>query len=234
MTGAVWSDDDLADVRKLQATARHDRQAWPFAIVALGLVELFAAPFYILPTRPTGLAVQPPGVLGFEPIASTSPWSGIYWVVALAVADCAIAVHYCRVAARRGIIGPVWPFVTSGLLLLVLLVVWTPSIVERIDASLSRLYTATPQLWGRGLAPLLVVALGIVILACTERSLPLTAIAAGHFVAAVVANLYDLANLSAALGARGFGSYALLPNLLLPSLVLLISGCVAAALRRTR
>ena len=246
--GAVTTDggtNGLDDIRRLRATARRDRQAWPFALVVLGLVVILAAPFYVARTPGAGPTVVvltsdtlgPLAEIG-PPFAALGLWAGVYWIVALVAAGLLIAVHYRRTAARRGIAGPLWPVAATGIVLLVLLVALTPRILNLLSPSpTSSLSTgaglpAAETLWLRGLTPLLVVALIVVVLAWTERSIWLAAVAAGYLALALVANLYDLSNLGYRAGWPPAGRFDLLPNLLLPGLVLLVAGAAAAALRR--
>lgn len=241
--GTIGGSGGIDDVRRLRRGARRDRQAWPFALVVLGLVVVLAAPFYVRePFARPSEAIQVSQTFGpladiGAPFATFGVWAGPYWVVALVVAGLLVAVHYRRVATRRGIAGPLWPVVVAGLVLLVVLLALTPRLVQLIDSGpRARLSTAAlpavVTLHLRCLTPLLLVALVLVVLAWTERSPALAAIAALYLALALVANLYDLENLGYALGLPGDGRLSLLPNLLLPGLLLLGAGGVALVHRR--
>lgn len=234
------------DVHRLRMTARRDRQAWPFALVVLGLVVLVAAPFYVRdPIGSDGGGWRSPAALG--PLADLGPafvaagaWAGLYWVVALTLAGVLVAVHYRRTAARRGIAGPLWPVVVAGLVLIVVMLGLTPRLLGLVAAPAPRaqltiggLQTGALALSTRGLTPLLLIALVLVVLAWTERSPALGAITALYLALALVANLYDLENLGYRAGISSFGRFGLLPNLLLPGLFLLAAGA-AATLRHRR
>lgn len=232
------------DIRRLRIAARRDRQQWPFALVVLGLVVVLAEPFYV------GGRFVGAGNSGFQdspalgPLASIGPpftrygqWAGLYWVVALVVAGLLIAVHDRRAAARRGIAGPVWPVITAGLVLLVVLLALTPRILELFPlASRAQLSTralpAQQTLYLRGLTPLLLIALLLLVLAWTERSVALTVIALVQLGLALVVNLYDLPNLGYHAGLPLLGRYDLVPNLLVPGAFLLVTGACAALWRR--
>ncbi len=235
------------DIRRLRVAARHDRQQWPFTLVILGLVVVLAAPFYV-GGRDRWVFVTGNGVVqaspALGPLASIGPpftrlgeWAGLYWVVALVAAGLLIAVHDRRSAARRGIAGPLWPAITAGLVLLVVLLALTPRILELFPlASRAQLSTgslpARQSLYLRGLTPLLLIALVLVVLAWTERSGALAIVAVVQLALALVVNLYDLPNLADYLGLSSPGPDELLPNLLLPGAVLIVTGAGAALRRR--
>lgn len=233
------------DIRRLRGAARRDRQQWPFALVVLGLVVVLAAPFYV-GNRFAGPSqagvVQVSQFLG--PLANIGPpftrlgqWAGPYWVVALVGAGLLIAVHDRRAAARRGIAGPVWPAITAGLVLLVVLLGLTPRILELFPlASRAQLSTgalpAQQTLYLRGLTPLLLIALVLVVLAWTERSAALAVVAVVQLALALVVNLYSLPNVAYHADLPVPGGDDLLPNLLLPGAVLIVTGAGAALWRR--
>ena len=233
----------IDDVRRLRATARRDRQAWPLALVVLGVVVVGATPFYVFGS-PRRFSLQASETLGplaniGAPHAPLGQWAGLYWVVALVVAILLIAVVYRRAAARRGIAGPLWPVVTTGLVMLIALLFLTPRILylqrPRPVALLSTgAVSAVQTLYFRGLTPLLVIALVVLVLAWTERSVPLAIVAAVYLTSALVANLYDLANLGFRTNVMFPGRYDALPNLLLPGFVLLVTGIFAALWRGDR
>ena len=232
----------IDDVRRLRAAARRDRQEWPFTLMVIGVVVLLAWPFYVFRGMPASRpsVAQVSETLG--PLANIGPrfatlglWAGLYWVVALVVAGLVIAWHDRRAATRRGIAGPLWPVVAAGLVLLVAMLALTPRILDvlalpaRAELSTGPLPTGL-TLSLRGLTPLLVVALVLVVLAWTERSAPLAGIAAVYLALALVVNLSDLPGNH--VGMPAMGRYDLLPSLLVPGTVLLVTGAVATGRRR--
>ncbi len=241
----------LDDIRRLRATARRDRQEWPFALVVLGLVVMLAAPFYVFPAPAStsgSFSLRVSDALG--PLAGIGPpfavlgqWTGLYWVVALVAAGLVVAVHYRRAAARRGIAGPLWPFVLAGIVMLAALVLAVPRLLFFLvrtatpTVGLALLSTAAPPvamtLWMRGLTPLLVIGVAVLVLSWTERSAPLAVIGVGYLALAIAANVYNLSDLDQA-GLPFSGRYDMLPNVLLPGVALLVAGLVAAAVMRHR
>jgi multisubunit Na+/H+ antiporter MnhB subunit len=84
---------------------------------------------------------------------------------------------------------------------------------------------------GRAIA-FLIIAAGLCVLARLERSPGLAVVAALHAGAAVLAAAYNVENLVFRLGWSPRGDqwrYTDLPNVLLPALVLLVGGAIAAA-----
>jgi hypothetical protein len=231
----------IDDVRRLRATARRDRQAWPLALVVLGLVVVGGTPFYVYGS-PRRFSLQASETLGplaniGAPFAPLGQWAGLYWVVALVVGILLIALLHRRAAARRGIAGPLWPVVTTGIVMLVALLFLTPRILDLFRpqpvAFLSTgALSAVQTLYFRGLTPLLVIALVVLVLAWTERSVPLAIVAAIYLALALVANLYDMANLGFRTNVMFPGRYDALPNLLVPGVMLLATGIFAALWRR--
>jgi len=92
------------------------------------------------------------------------------------------------------------------------------------------------DLWVRGTFAFLVAAAGLWVLAWAERSRALAVIALAYTGAALLAGLYNVENLLYPLGWNpGYGiasaRLAMLPNVLLPALVLLVAGAGAFFLR---
>jgi hypothetical protein len=87
----------------------------------------------------------------------------------------------------------------------------------------------------RGTFPFVIIAVGLWALAWAERSRALAGIAAIYTGTALLASLYDIENLLFRLGwnpAPGESDLTSLPNVLLPALVLLVTGAGAFAVQR--
>jgi len=89
------------------------------------------------------------------------------------------------------------------------------------------------DLWMRGTFAFLIAAAGLWVLAWAERSRALAVITLAYTGAALLASLYDVENLLYRLGwsPGPGGAVAMLPNVLLPALVLLAGGAGAFFLR---
>jgi hypothetical protein len=86
----------------------------------------------------------------------------------------------------------------------------------------------------RGTFPLVLIGIGLCVLAWAERSIALTVIAAGYLALSLVASLYDIQNVLYRLGWTLSPQAGLLPNVVLPALVLLLSGAGARVVQRRR
>jgi hypothetical protein len=215
--------------------------------VVFGVVTLGSMPFYLLTVpsvstpgcHPAGQGVLSCAVRGgvaplggaFDPQMAASTlgrWATVYWALAVAAGFAVVVGYYRRRARAAGLQSRVWPAVAVGVGLLGLVVA-----VDRHGAYVPPF----PDLWIRGTAALLVVALGIAALAVLERSLPFAAFALGFVGLALLSCLYDDVNLLQRVGMAGLfeGSANPLPNLLLPGLYLLVGGlCSWAGGRRAR
>ncbi|HZU54578.1 MAG TPA: hypothetical protein VFA06_01790 [Actinocrinis sp.] len=210
--------------------ARRTRQGAWFPLLLLGLIIVGAIPFYRL-----NLPTMAPGSSGVlvgrreEPIISgeiTDPRADWYWLIALIAGYGAIALFYRWRARRTGVAGRIWPYTVAGLLLFALLL----TTGSEVPAPVNLQRVLPGELAGRGLLPLITIGLGLFVLAWTERSLLLAALATVYLALAVVANLYDTENLFYRLGWISPWDYenAPLPNLLLPAVPLLLGGAVFA------
>jgi len=70
------------------------------------------------------------------------------------------------------------------------------------------------------------------VLAWAERSIALSVIAAGYLALSLIASLYDIQNVFYRLGWNLSPAVSSLPNVVLPALVLLLSGAGAWAVQR--
>ncbi len=86
----------------------------------------------------------------------------------------------------------------------------------------------------RGTFPLVLIGMGLCVLAWAERSIALTVIAAGYLALSLVASLYDIENVFYDLGWNISPADSGLPNVVLPALVLLLSGAGAWVVQRRR
>jgi hypothetical protein len=217
-----------------------------FALVVFGLVVLFAMIFYHDP----GLTASSPGCQAFAngitcssvsvsrgvfgsglgsptsaSIGHVSPWATTYWVMSISIGIATVVGFYAMRARSSGVVGRIWPFATVGGGVLVLAVASRGWITFKIPG----------DFWIRGMQALLVIAIGLIALAITERSRAFLLYVAGFLGIAVLSCLYDVSNLFVRLGIGSTwnGNIEALPNLILPGLYLLIGGVVFFVLRRS-
>jgi hypothetical protein len=159
------------------------------------------------------------------PIDHVSPWATTYWVVSIFIGIVAVVGFYWVRARTLGVAGRIWPFATVGIGVLVLAVASRGWITFKIPA----------DFWIRGMQPLLVIAIGLLALAITERSLAFLIYVIGFLGLALLSCLYDVSNLFTRLGIGSTwnGNFEALPNLILPGMYLLVGGVAFYVLRRS-
>lgn len=239
-------DANLAYAEQLRWRTRVARDGSWFALVVFGLIVLLAMVFYHYPGLSasslgchgsgnsftcTSVSVSR-GVFGSglgsptsPPIDHVSPWATTYWVVSIFGGIAAVVSFYWLRVRSSGVAGRIWPFATVGIGVLVLAVVSRGWITFKIPA----------DFWIRGMQPLLVIAIGLMALAVTERSRAFLTFVVGFLGLALLSCLYDVSNLFVrlGLGSTWNGNNEALPNLILPGLYLLIGGVVFYFVRRS-
>jgi hypothetical protein len=227
----------LGEARKARRQARRARHAYWFPLVLFGLLTCASIPFYIqrFPAGPGFYAVTGPasyfnssylGGFGFL----TGGYLGYYWLAAMLVGLAATAVWYRLRGDRVGLRTPSRGFVITGLVLVVLALL-IPILAESGGVG-PQLFLAPGDLLVRGTFPLVLIGIGLWVLAWAERSIALTVIAAGYLALALVASLYDIENVFYRLGWNLSPQASRLPNVVLPALVLLLSGAGAWVVQR--
>jgi hypothetical protein len=206
-------------------------------LVLFGLISALAAPLYVRPpesprgadgsTGSVGLALM----LGGDDQATAEPRL-LYWLVSLSAGFAATVWWYRRHAQRAGVQTPTRGYVIAGLLSSAV-VISMPFWIGLASATNAGRLAVEPIEMAiyRGAIAFLVIAAGLCVLARLERSPGLAVAAALHAAAAVLAAEYNVENLLFRLGWNPQGDqwrYADLPNVLLPAVVLLIGGAVAA------
>ncbi|MGC1420563.1 MAG: hypothetical protein WA786_10660 [Acidimicrobiales bacterium] len=237
---------DLAYAEQMRWRTRVARDGSWFALVIFGVIVLLAMVFYRYPGLSasslgchgsansftcTSVSVSR-GVFGSglgsptsPPIDHVSPWATTYWVVSIFGGIAAVVGFYWMRVRSSGVAGRIWPFAAVGLGVLVLAVVSRGWITFKIPA----------DFWIRGMQPLLVIAIGLLALAVTERSPAFFIFVVGFLGLALLSCLYDVSNLFArlGLGSAWNGSNEALPNLILPGLYLLVGGAAFYLVRRS-
>ena len=152
-----------------------------------------------------------------------------YWLGAMLLGIAATVLWYRWRGNRVGLRTPARGYLITGLVIVALALLLP--LAPRYG---SGLYVIMPgDLLARGTFPFVLIGLGLCFLAWAERSTALTVIAVVYLALALLASLYDIENvfwnwfhwaLSPAASA--------LPNVLLPALVLLLSGAGAWVVQR--
>jgi hypothetical protein len=232
----------LVEVRSLRRRTRLARHAYWFPLVLFGVLTCASIPFYIAPqwlSLPLVVGIRRPGLLDSPYLGAQSLLvrSGLplYWLVALLVGVAATAFWYRWHGRRVGLRTPSRGYLITGLALLVAAML-IPVIAEyaphRPGQASVFLYLIPGDLVNRGTFPFVIIAIGLCVLAWAERSIALAIVAAAYLSLSLVASLYDLVNVLWRLGWTLNAADQALPNVVLPALVLLLSGAGAWAVQR--
>jgi hypothetical protein len=229
----------LGEVRAVRRRARLARHAYWFPLALFGLLIGASVPFYLPPTG-SGVYYGPPGprflqsaYLGGFGIASYRG-TAYYWLGAMLLGIAATVFWYRWRGNRVGLRTPARGYLLTGLII-VALALLIP--LAGRSGGVRMLLIMPGDLLIRGTFPFVLIGLGLCFLAWAERSAGLAVIATVYLAVALVASLYDIENVFYNwFGVKGLGATAsALPNVLLPALVLLLSGAGAWAVqRRTR
>ena len=226
----------LGEMRAIRRRARLARHAYWFPLVLFGLLTLASVPFYIrrFPVSGgavrigPGLGVLRGGFLGGAGLLEVANGTAYYWLAAMLLGITATVLWYRWRGNRIGLRTPARGYLITGLTLLALAL-----LIPVVSGRSVRL----PLLWPgdyviSDLFPLLLIGLGLFVLAWSERSTGLAAIAVGYFAIALVANLYFLSNVLYRLHWTLNPAAADVPNVVLPALALLIAGAGAWVVQR--
>jgi len=171
-------------------TRRAQRAAW-FPLLVFGLLTLVATPLYREPTgasRTTHLLRGPLSFFAGGLMLRNPAALSLYWLTALIVGYVATVVFFRWRASRDGVVTSVWPYVGTGLALMLLLAFLSAIPFLPGDAAL------------RGLTPVLTIAVGLFVLAWAQRSAGVWIFACLFFAVAMTADLYNMSNLFARIG----------------------------------
>jgi FtsH-binding integral membrane protein len=231
----------LSDLARLRQQARTARHAYWFPLVLFGLLTCASVPFYVSDViQPApGVAIlratPPPTLLGGELAGRNGVFLAWYWAFALVVGHLLTWAWYRQHQRRAGIQTPARAFAITGIVLAALAFLG-PLFVTDLSFPYPPVGVPIGDLWVRGTFAFLIAAAGLWVLAWAERSRALALITLAYTGAALLASLYNVENLLYRLGWNpGYGSASarltMLPNVLLPALVLLIAGAGAFLLR---
>ena len=125
------------------------------------------------------------------PIDHVSPWATTYWVVSIFVGIATVVRLYSRSGGA---------FVGSCRAYLALRHRWRWRVVLAVASRGWITFKIPADFWIRGMQPLLVIAIGLLALAVTERSRAFLLYVAGFLGLALLSCLYDVSNLFMRLG----------------------------------
>lgn len=230
----------LGEVAAVRRRTRQARHPYWFPLVLFGLLTCASIPFYIQHIRIRFGGIIPIGVTGPRFLQSGylggfSALSGrctsYYWLAAILVGVAATAAWYRWRGNRVGLRMPARGYLITGAALLVL-ALGIPAVAVRAAPRLMILMPG--DLLIRGTFPLVIIGIGLCYLAWAERSAALTVIAVGYLALSLIASLYDIENVFYKLGWNLSPEANGLPNVVLPALVLLLSGAGAWVVQRRR
>jgi len=233
--GSAGPGELLGEVQAIRRKARLARHAYWFPLVLFGLLTCGSVPFYVLPmssgvrTGPLGQPVfQSPYLGGFG--IRSEEGTAYYWLGAMLLGIAATSFWYRWRGNRVGLRTPARGYLITGLII-VALALLLPLAALRGAGML--IIIMPGDLLARGTFPFVLIGLGLCFLAWAERSVGLTVIAVVYLAMALLASLYDIENIFY----NWFGWYLTttenaLPNVLLPALVLLLSGAGAWVVQR--
>jgi len=230
----------LAEVATVRRQTRLARHAYWFPLVVFGLLTCASIPFYIQHIPATSGSYSSPSPAGPAFLRSnylggfgiiTSGYIAYYWLAAILVGVAATAAWYQWRGNRVGRRTPARGYMITGTVLL-FVALGIPALAVRAAPVLRILMPG--DLLIRGTFPLVIVGIGLCYLAWAERSAVLTVIATGYLALSLVASLYDIENVFYDLGWNLSPAANGLPNVVLPALVLLLSGAGAWVVQRRR
>jgi hypothetical protein len=219
----------LREVERLRQRTRSAGRHWWFPLTLFGVLVLLSSPLYLtVPIEDPEVQiswVEGSLMMAFSGMVAPHPLAtGVYWLIALVVGFVGSGLWYRRQGQRVGLRRPVLAFAMTGLALTVGVLFFQAVPVLSI-----------PLWWvtGRGTVAILIIALALLVLARLERSAALAWIAAAFLAVAVLVSTYNVENLLFRLGIP-YGAWAGTVAVVLPGLVLLISGLVARSRIATR
>lgn len=240
---AVEPGQLLTDLNQLRRRTRAARHGYWFPLVLFGLLICGAAPLYVASTAPPALSVlyeTSPGPIMLSGVlmGRGTALIGWYWAAALVGGYLLTVLWYRWHASRAGVRTPARGYLITGVALTVLAV--AVPLLTPLVPRLGLLWMPLVEVWARGTLAFLIIAVGLWVLARAERSRALAVIALAYTAAALLVSLYNVENILFRLGWNpGRSAFAwqltILPDVLLPAVVLLLAGLGALiASRRNR
>jgi hypothetical protein len=186
----------LGAVQRVSKEARRARHGYWFPLLLSGLIILGDLPFSYF-----SLGHYSGSFNGFWGLCLCSPegnhpfGSTLYWLIAIPLGFAVVAVYYMMRARRTGLQVKIWPYVVTGSVLFLLLIMTAAQVPDpfrfmyRLDNW--RYYAHVNQ----GYTPVLVVSVAFFALARLERSWVLWLTTLMFFAVAILANTYNISNI---------------------------------------
>ncbi|MEV4706628.1 hypothetical protein [Actinoplanes sp. NPDC049316] len=231
----------LADLTRIRGAVRRDRHAYAFALLLFGMLTLAAMPLYLDATGPDVLRApyENPALSGLGgDLLQHSEAIGWYWLAALLGGYLGTLWWYRRHALKVGVQTRTRSYLTAGIFGVVGGLVLGPVLqflatntATSVSNTARLVFNPIYVLLNLGLIPVLVVAVGLLVLARLERSRLLAATGALLVALLAMAPVY----VNTAPFGDDFPRFGYLPTVLLPALLLVITGVIATIrARRTR
>lgn len=234
----------LAEMSALRRRVRSDRHAYWLPLLLFGLIGLGSVPFNL--SNPGlhflggnhGFACTDYATPAFPaldgPNGCPTPLTGLlglYWLLALTGGFLVVLTWYRAYARRSGVTSRARATVITGIALTVAAVV-VPPLAQAVGYPFELGIPYLAFFTFRGTYPFFIIAVSICVLAWAERSRALTMIAITYLAATMTAGLYDVQNVVSRLGYWSDSQwYRYVPNMALPTGVLLLSGAAVALVR---
>lgn len=233
----------LAELSALRRRVRSDRHAYWLPLMLFGLIGLGSVPFYL--SHP-GLHFDggnhgfsctdyaAPAFPAFDgPPGCPTPLTGLlglYWLLALIGGFLAMLAWYRAYARKSGVVGRARAAAITGIALTVAAVV-VPPLAQAVGYPFELGIPYLGFFTFTGTYPFFIIAVGVCVLAWAERSWAFAVIAITNLVA-TLAGMNDLQNIVGRLGYWSASQwYKYVPNMALPTGILLVSGGVVAVAR---
>jgi hypothetical protein len=214
----------LSQTRALAAQVRRARRGAWFPLLVFATITVAAAPFNRYGPHPRHCAAPTPDTLVCSIAPTLALW---YWPIAVLAAYVAIGWFYVHRSRRLGLATTTAPYLGLGALLTVLTAAWAWWADHHPGFLIDTLHLQPGQqseFLYRIAGPAGAVGLALLLLAWTERSLPLLAV--------------TLVYLAVEVGSAGVNwfhrptPWAFLPHLLIDAAVLLVGGILLAVTQR--
>lgn len=216
----------LTEVHRSRQIARRARPRLWVPVALLGVVVAAATPLYQrLPISEWGQHDRGGVLLGFGGLQYPAAAAG-YWLIALPIAYVLIAFYLAAWSRARGIRINAAGAAVLGLTLYGLYFILTVFLPEFLEAN-------TPgDLLVRGLTPLILIALVILVWGVLLRSWSVFGVGVASLSASLVSNLYDVSNPLVASGVNLALENRLMVNVALTAVVILLGALVLAMAER--